>query len=79
MIESNHAVDIIEEKLTVSYEAVDYWESEDGTETEEIPAAAVLLVTRCCEINHDHIGLDKEQAMTLATWLVAFANGEYDD
>jgi hypothetical protein len=43
------------------------------------PETAVLLVTRCCEINHDHINLNKEQAMALAEWLVAFANGEYDE
>jgi hypothetical protein len=52
--------------------------SEDGTEKEVEPAVAAMLVTRCCKINHDHIELNKEQAMVLAEWLVAFANGEYD-
>ena len=43
------------------------------------PAMAVLLVTRCCPINHDHIELDKEEARLLGQWLTEFANGVYDE
>jgi hypothetical protein len=81
MTENNHAIDIIEDKLTISYEEADTWISNDPDNggVEEFPEAAVLLITRCCKINHEHINLDKEQAMKLAEWLVAFANGEYDN
>lgn len=78
MTENNHATNIIEDKLDVSYEASDEWHGADS-DTEIFPEAAVLLITRCCKINHDHISLDKQQAMALAEWLVAFANGEYDE
>ena len=76
---SNHARDIIKDSLSISYEHSDEWVSEDGTESEVFPESAVLLITRCCQINHDHITLDKEQAQVLGQWLVAFANGEYDE
>ena len=65
----NYDREIIEDKLDVSYEAA--YSGED--------AAAVLLVTRCCPISHDHIELDKEQARLLGQWLTEFANGVYDE
>ena len=78
MTTDNHATNIIEDKLDVSYEPACTYE-DDGLPAESYPETAVLLVTRCCKINHDHISLDKTQAMALAEWLVAFANGEYDE
>ncbi len=76
-----HIKTIIEDKLDVSYEPETHWYSGEGSRKgmSHAPAEAVLLVTRCCEVNHDHINLNKEQAMVLAEWLVAFANGEYDE
>jgi hypothetical protein len=74
-----HNTDIIEGKLSVSYEEGAEGMYDDGIDTEGFPEAAVLLITRCCEINHEHISLTKDQAMVLASWLVNFANGEYDE
>ncbi len=73
----NHAVSIIEGKLDVSYEAADRWEAVGGSESEEFPATAVLLLTRCCENNHEHIELTHKQASVLADWLDAFVAGNY--
>ena len=64
-----HKRSIIKDKLAVSYEAAHF----------VTPAMAVLLVTRCCPINHDHIELDKEEARLLGQWLTEFANGVYDE
>ena len=75
----NYATSIIEDKLDVSYEAADEWVSEDGKDKEIYPESAVLLVTRCCKINHDHISLNKEQAKTLMEWLASFVYGEYNE
>jgi hypothetical protein len=76
----NHATSIIENKLDISYEKADKLiDPENGDVIDEWAESAVFLVTRCCEVNHDHIELDKKQAMLLAEWLVAFANGEYDE
>lgn len=75
----NYATSIIEDKLDVSYEAADEWVSEDGKDKELYPESAVLLVTRCCQINHDHISLTPSQANVLARWLTAFVNGEYNE
>ena len=75
----NYATSIIEDTLDVSYEEADEWVSEDGKDKEYSPESAVLLVTRCCKINHDHISLSKEQAEVLHLWLEAFINGEYDE
>lgn len=77
--EKSRTTNIIKDSLDVSYEPSETWEGDDEHEKEIFPERAVLLVTRCCKINHDHITLDKEQAMALAEWLVAFANGEYDE
>ena len=63
--------EIIKDKLAVAYEPEvnQFYE----------PASAVLLVTRCCPINHEHIELNKEQARLLGQWLTEFANGVYDE
>jgi hypothetical protein len=74
-----HATTIIEDTLDVSYEGPDDWVSSDGNYGGYEPATAVLLVTRCCKINHDHINLNKSQANKLELWLHAFVNGEYDE
>ena len=63
-----HRKDIIDGKLEVSYEAPHF----------VTPAMAVLLLTRCCPLNHEHIELDKEEARLLGQWLTEFANGVYD-
>ncbi len=72
-----HATNIIEDKLDVSYEEPEVWYDEGVKNV--IPSEAVLLLTRCCPLNHEHINLNKGQAKVLAEWLVAFANGEYDE
>ena len=79
MTDNNHATNIIKDKLDVSYEAADEWRSDDGTEVEVFPAEAVLLLTRCCEINHEHISLTHSQAAVLALWLDDFVKGAYDE
>lgn len=70
-----HKQDLIENKLSISYEAEDRYESAYGTDIE--PEKAVLLVTRCCTINHDHIDLNKDQAVLLRDWLDSFIKGEF--
>jgi hypothetical protein len=70
--------DIVEGKLAISYEEEDAWVSEDGKEEETTPPVAVLLVTRCCPINHDHITMSKMEAVKLAHWLHRFITGEFD-
>ncbi len=64
--------DIIEGRLSVSYEEAS---EEAGV---DYPAAAVLLLTRCCEANHEHISLTHAQGAVLAQWLDEFVNGDYD-
>ncbi len=60
---------ILQDRLVISYEAAD----------RDYPESAVLLYTRCCEINHDHIQLTKMDAVKLAHWLNCFIEGEYDE
>ena len=81
MSNDNHATTIIKDKLDVSYEAAEEWISNDPDNggVEVFPETAVLLVTRCCQINHDHISLNKEQATTLMEWLASFVYGEYSE
>jgi len=79
MTKDNHATNIIKDKLDVSHEASDMWVSDDGTHAEHYPAQAVLLLTRCCKINHEHISLTHSEAEVLGLWLLAFAKGEYDE
>ncbi len=74
-----HIVDIIEDKLSVSYEPSDTWVSDDDREIEHIPAHAVLLVTGCCALDHDHVTLNHSEAAALAEWLDAFVRGDYDE
>jgi hypothetical protein len=77
---SAHITSIIEDKLSISYEEEDAWVSDVEPYTEEIaPAEAVLLVTRCCKVNHDHIALTHAQAAVLAQWLDDFVKGAYDE
>ena len=79
MTEDNHAKTIVEGSLDVSYEPAGFWVSDDGKEREEFPAFAVILTTKCCKLNHQHISIEKEQAVALAEWLITYANGEYDE
>jgi hypothetical protein len=79
MTKDCHATSIIEGKLDVSYEASDLWVLNDGTKHEHFPAQAVLLLTRCCENNHEHIALTHSQAAVLAQWLDDFVKGDYDE
>jgi hypothetical protein len=73
-----HEQDIIEGRLCISYEPEDTWEGPDGEiETEE--ARAVFLLQRCCPINHEHISIDKMQAVKLSHWLHRFITGEFDE
>lgn len=39
---------------------------------------AVLLITRCCPRNHEHIALTREQAGRLGRWLLRFSRKEMD-
>jgi hypothetical protein len=64
-----HKTDILEDRLSISYEEGDM----------NYPAAAVLLYTRCCTSNHDHIALTKMDAVKLAHWLNQFITGVYDE
>jgi len=75
----NHAIDIIEDTLSISYEPEEDWKSETGEDNQIIPPLAVLLITRCCPTNHDHMYLRKEQAKALAEWLTAFVDGKYEE
>ena len=80
MMEGIHTQDIINGTLSISYEAEGKftWEDEDGDTNEVVePEMAVLLHTRCCEANHEHIELDKTQAVLLRDWLTSFINGEF--
>lgn len=78
---SNHYQDIIEDKLSLSYESESHWFDGEGSSKgmRHEPEAAVLLLTRCCPINHEHISLTKEQGEELYHWLDGLINGEYDD
>jgi hypothetical protein len=78
MTDNDHATTIIEDTLDVSYEPQHEWVSDDGG-TEISPAEAVLLLTRCCARNHEHISLNHSQAAVLAQWLDDFVKGEYDE
>jgi hypothetical protein len=66
-----HTTTILEDRLFISYEA-------ENKEFDE-PESAVLLYSRCCEMNHDHIQLTKMDAVKLAHWLHCFIEGEYDE
>jgi hypothetical protein len=79
MMTDTHAVNIIEDKLDVSYEGPENWVSNDGRFGGYEPATAVLLLTRCCPNNHEHINLTHAQAAVLAQWLDDFVKGDYDE
>ena len=80
MTKNNRATNIIKGKLDVSYEAADVWVDEhDAANSEIYPEAVVLLLTRCCKINHEHISLTRSEATVLAQWLNEFLLGDYDD
>jgi hypothetical protein len=77
---SAHITSIIEDKLSISYEEEDAWVSDVEPYTEEVtPPQCVLLITRCCKINHTHLPMDKMEAVKLAHWLHRFITGEFDE
>lgn len=65
------------DKLIISYEPETRWYSSWEQTWNTDPEAAVLLYTKCCTNNHEHISLNKEQATVLRDWLTKFIDGEF--
>ena len=74
----SHSKEIIQDRLIISYEPEDRYDIGNG-EIDTVPATAVLLVTRCCKINHTHLPLDKMEAVKLSHWLHRYITGEFDE
>ena len=72
MTKDAHVTSIIEDRLDISYEAAEHYENCPEDDEEE---QAVFLLTRCCKINHEHISIDKMQAVKLSNWLHRFITG----
>ena len=64
-------------KIRVSYEPTTHWYDSFGQGWITDQDKMVILITRCCAINHDHYDLNKEEATILRDWLTRFIDGEF--